>query len=436
MSRGYMRIYDIITKKKNGHCLSLEEIEFAISSYMTGEVADYQMSALLMAICLKGMNKEETYNLTKVMLESGDMVDLSAFGDLSVDKHSTGGVGDKTTLIVAPIVASLGCKVAKMSGRGLGFTGGTVDKLESLTGYNAEQSPIEFMNQVEKIGISVVGQSGNLAPADKKLYALRDVTATIDSIPLIASSIMSKKLASGSHNIVLDVKCGSGAFMKDEKSATELANAMIDIGKSFGRNIRALVTNMDVPLGYAVGNRTEIWEALQVLNGCGEKNLTEISIALTTNLVAIALNIHTSAAKTLVQDAISSKKALAKMKEWIKCQGGDTSFIENPNKLLSAKFTHHFVASGDGYISKMQADRIGTASMLLGAGRVKLSDRIDYDAGIIFSKSYGDKVKKGDVIATLYSGKESFEACMSQLEDAIEISPTKPVANKLIFQIL
>lgn len=431
-----MRIYDIITKKKNGQRLSLEEINFAINSYMSGDVADYQISALLMAICLKGMDKEETYNLTKVMLGSGDTVDLSSFGDLSVDKHSTGGVGDKTTLIVAPIVASLGCKVAKMSGRGLGFTGGTVDKLESLTGYNAEQTPLEFMEQVKSIGISVVGQSRNLAPADKKLYALRDVTATIDSIPLIASSIMSKKLASGSHNIVLDVKCGSGAFMKDVESATELAKAMIDIGKSFGRNVRALVTNMDVPLGYAVGNRTEVWEAIQVLSGSGEKNLTEICTSLATNIVAIALNIDTPSAKIMVCDAISSKKALSKMKEWIKFQGGDTSYIENPQKLLGAKFTHCLVAEHDGYVSKMQADKIGTASMLLGAGRAKLSDKIDYDAGIIFTKNYGDKVAKGDVLATLYSNTNNFEPCICQLKDAIEISATKPDDNKLIFNII
>ncbi len=431
-----MRIYDIITKKKNGQELSFEEIDFTISSYMSGDVADYQISALLMAICLKGMTKEETNNLTKVMLHSGDLIDLSLFGKLSVDKHSTGGVGDKTTLIVAPIVASLGCKVAKMSGRGLGFTGGTVDKLESLGGYKVSQNSDDFLEQVEKIGVSVIGQSGNLAPADKKLYALRDVTATIDSIPLIASSIMSKKLASGSYNIVLDVKCGSGAFMKTEESATELAQAMIDIGKSFGRNIHALVTNMDVPLGYAVGNRTEVWEAIQVLSGNGEKRLTEICIALATSIVSSALNIDTVSAKSMVEDAISSKKALEKMKEWIAYQGGDIDYINYPNKLLGATFTYDFTAEADGYISEMVADKIGIASMLLGAGRIKLDDKIDYDAGIIFKKSYGDKVKCGDVIATLYSSNSSFDSSISQLKDAITIRQQEPKHQKLIFAIL
>ena len=431
-----MRIYDIITKKKNGFALNCDEIEFTINGYMSGEVADYQMSALLMAICLKGMNKEETYHLTKAMLESGERVDLSAFGNLSVDKHSTGGVGDKTTLIVAPIVASLGCKVAKMSGRGLGFTGGTVDKLESLIGYNVAQNPSEFFDQVHKIGISVVGQSGNLAPADKKLYALRDVTATIDSIPLIASSIMSKKLASGSHNIVLDVKCGSGAFMKTPQEATELAKAMVEIGQGFGRNVRALVTNMDLPLGYAVGNRTEVWEAIQVLSGAGEQRLREICISLASQIVSISLNIHHLSAKAIVEDAVTSKKALSKMREWIECQGGDISYIDNPDKLLSAKYKVDYVAKSRGYISKMQADTIGKASMLLGAGRIKLGDSIDYDAGIIFKKSYGDKVNEGDVVATLYSSTESFNACINELDNAITISEKVPVEQRLIFDIV
>ncbi len=431
-----MRIYDIITKKKQGLALTPAEIKFAIDGYMSGAVADYQMSALLMAICLKGMTKEETHHLTKIMLESGDTVDLSRFGDKSVDKHSTGGVGDKTTLIVAPIVASLGCKVAKMSGRGLGFTGGTVDKLESLTGYNAAQTPKEFLDQVEKIGISVVGQSGNLAPADKKLYALRDVTATIDSIPLIASSIMSKKLASGSHTIVLDVKFGSGAFMKTPADASALAQAMIEIGQGFGRKMRALVTNMDVPLGYAVGNRTEIWEAVQVLSGKGEKRLTEIALSLASNIVALSLNIDTPTAEIMVKDTIASGKALDKMREWIKAQGGDTGYLDTPDNLLGAKYKVQYLAKANGYISKMQADLIGVSSMLLGAGRVKLDDKIDYNAGIIFEKTYGDYVKKGDIIATLYSNKDLFEPCVSQLDCAIVISESEPKEQKLIFDII
>ena len=431
-----MRIYDIITKKKNGLTLSDEEIKFAIDGYMSKDVADYQMSALLMAICLKGMSKEETFQLTKVMLESGDTVDLTQFGSLSVDKHSTGGVGDKTTLIVAPIVASLGCKVAKMSGRGLGFTGGTVDKLESLTGYNATQSSQEFFDQVQKIGISVVGQSGNLAPADKKLYALRDVTATIDSIPLIASSIMSKKLASGSHNIVLDVKCGSGAFMKTPNDAKALAAAMVEIGKSFGRNVRALVTNMDLPLGYAVGNRTEVWEAIQVLSGKGEARLTELCISLASNIVALALGVDIQNARDMVEDSIRSKKALMKMREWIKFQGGDIGYIDSPHRLLGAKYTLEYVAQANGYISKLQADSIGKASMLLGAGRVKLDDEIDYCAGIIFKKTYGDYVSEGETIATLYSNKESFSPAINQLDCAVSITDAAPHEQPLIFDTI
>ena len=431
-----MRIYDIITKKKQGLELTKEEIEYTISAYMSGEVADYQMSALLMAICLKGMGEAEAYRLTRAMLESGDVVDLSCFSTLSVDKHSTGGVGDKTTLIVAPIVAALGCKMAKMSGRGLGFTGGTVDKLESLTGYKSTLDTNEFLKQVEDIGISVIGQSVNLAPADKKLYALRDVTATIDSIPLIASSIMSKKLASGAHNIVLDVKCGSGAFMKTKESATELARAMIKIGRDFGRNIRALVTNMDVPLGTAVGNRTEVWEAIQILQGKGDLRLRQICIELATNIASLALNLDTGSAKAKVLNVISSGEALDKMKEWIKCQGGDISYIEKPEKLLMAKHQKPYIAKTDGYIEKILADSVGTASMLLGAGRAKLDDVIDYNAGIILNKSYGDYVKKGECIATLYSDTKSFDACEEMLDKAIVLSEKKPPEQKLIFEII
>ena len=431
-----MRIYDIITKKKSGLSLSQEEIFFAVNSYMSGTVADYQMSALLMAICLKGMNEEETYYLTKVMLESGDTVDLSAFSTLSVDKHSTGGVGDKTTLIVAPIVASLGCKVAKMSGRGLGFTGGTVDKLESIDGYRVSLSPQDFMKQVQKIGICVVGQSGNLAPADKKLYALRDVTATIDSIPLIASSIMSKKLASGSHNIVLDVKYGSGAFMKTPDDAKLLAEAMIKIGEGFGRRVRALVTNMDIPLGYNIGNRLEVLEAIQVLSGNGEKRLTDICVELASAMVEITLVVDKEKAKEMVLNSIKSGSALTKLKEWIALQGGDVSFIENPGKLLECNYKKEYLAKEDGYISHIQADSVGKASMLLGAGRAKLGDDIDYTAGICLCKSYGDFVKKGDVIATLHSACSDFSSCEKELDAAIIISNSKQNNDKLIYTIL
>lgn len=432
-----MRIYDIITKKKQGIELSKEEIDFTISNYMSGEIADYQMSALTMAICLKGMSEKETYFLTKAMLESGDTIDLSSFSTLSVDKHSTGGVGDKTTLIVAPIVASLNSKVAKMSGRGLGFTGGTVDKLESLDGYRVTLNTTDFLNQVEKINIAVVGQSGNLAPADKKLYALRDVTATIDSIPLIASSIMSKKLAAGSFSIVLDVKCGSGAFMKNEDDAVSLAKAMITIGKNFGRNVRALVTNMDVPLGHCIGNRLEVYEAITVLEGKGEKNLTELCISLASNMVSLSQNIDTEEAKLLVTNAISSGKALDKMKEWISFQGGDVSYINEPQKLLFAKYKKEYIAKYDGYISSLNAEGIGKASMLLGAGRITMDTEIDYSAGIMLNKSYGDYVKSGEVIATMFASNDTrFKDCEAELEKSIIFASQKPDAQTLIYKII
>ena len=431
-----MKIYDIITKKKEGLALTEEEIFFTIDGYMKGEIADYQISALLMAICLKGMSREETLFLTSAMLNSGETVDLSAFSGLTVDKHSTGGVGDKTTLIIAPIVASLGCKVAKMSGRGLGFTGGTVDKLESLDGYDASLSSCDFLKQVEEIGVCVIGQSPNLAPADKKLYALRDVTATVDSIPLIASSIMSKKLASGSHSIVLDVKCGQGAFMKEPKDATTLAKAMIDIGNGFGKRVCALVTNMNVPLGYAVGNRTEVWEAVQVLRGKGEMRLTELCVGLATQMVSLALDIDKQEAEKRVNFAITSGMALEKMKEWIKRQGADIKYIECPELLLNAKHTKDYFARESGYIEKIQADMVGNASAELGAGRKQLGDGIDPTAGIIFHKSFGDFVSKGEKIATLYSGSNDFDSACAILTQAIRLSDTQPEAQKLIYEII
>ncbi|MBO5286752.1 MAG: thymidine phosphorylase [Clostridia bacterium] len=432
-----MRIYDIITKKKRGLPLSREEIDFAINGYMDRSIADYQMSALTMAICLKGMNENETLCLTSAMLHSGETIDLSMFGDLSVDKHSTGGVGDKTTLVVAPIVASLGCKVAKMSGRGLGFTGGTVDKLESLCGYKTSLSPSDFLSQVEKTGVCVIGQSGDLAPADKKLYALRDVTATVDSIPLIASSIMSKKLASGSHSIVLDVKCGNGAFMKERDDAVSLANAMISIGRGFGRNVRALVTNMDVPLGYAIGNSLEVWEAVQVLMGRGETHLTELCVSLASNMVSLALKIDIDDAEERVINAVSSGLALKKMIEWISYQGGDSSLIANPDKLLEAKYKKEYVAKKSGYITRINAEGLGIASMHLGAGRVKKEDKIDFSAGILLCKSFGDLVKEGETIALMQSSSiSSFSDCEAILNESIDISDTPPEKPELIYTVL
>ena len=432
-----MRMYDIIYKKRLGDSLTKEEIDFAISGFVKGDVPDYQMSALAMAICFNGMSANETFYLTDAMMRSGDIVNLERFDGLCVDKHSTGGVGDKTTLIVAPIVACLGARVAKMSGRGLGHTGGTVDKLESLDGYRTSLSSEEFLEQVEKVGIAVTGQSGNLVPADKKLYALRDVTATVDSIPLIASSIMSKKLASGAHSIVLDVKCGSGAFMKNEDDATALAKAMVEIGESFGRNVRALITDMSVPLGSFVGNSLEVYEAIQVLSGKGEKALSEICIALASNMISMALEIDIDEATKMVENAISSGLALAKFKEWIGAQGGDTSKIDDPVSLLGAKYKLEYKSRGDGFIYEIDAEGVGIASMLLGAGRAKKDDVIDPLAGIELRVSYGDYVKKGDTLALLYSSDASlFESACARLDTSFKLSNEKPSKKALIKKII
>lgn len=432
-----MRMYDIIYKKRLGGALSREEIEFAINGFVLGSVPDYQMSALAMAICLCGMNGDESFYLTDAMMRSGDVVNLDRFGSLSVDKHSTGGVGDKTTLIVAPIVASLGAVVAKMSGRGLGFTGGTVDKLESLGPYRSEMTQSEFLAQVEKIGIAVTGQSGNLVPADKKLYALRDVTATVDSIPLIASSIMSKKLASGAMSIVLDVKCGSGAFMKDIEGARALATEMIRIGTAFGRRVRALITNMDAPLGYFVGNSLEVYEAVQVLSGKGERRLTELCVSLASNMIQASLGLDKDEARARVLDAIASGSALSKMKEWISHQGGDVSLICESERLLLAPIRREYKATGDGYISGIDAERVGVASMLLGAGRAKKGDSIDPLAGIELKVGYGEYIKRGDTVAVLYTSSENLlSGAICELDCAFKLSKEKPSDIDVIFDIL
>lgn len=432
-----MRIYDIIDKKRQALPLSKEEIDFFIDGYMKNDIEDYQASALLMAICINGMNDEETLLLTDAMLKSGNIMDLSCFDNLSVDKHSTGGVGDKTTLIVAPIVASLGLKVAKMSGRGLGFTGGTIDKLESLGKFSTSLTQAKFLGQVDRIGVAVIGQSESLVPADKKLYALRDVTATVESIPLIASSIMSKKLASGAKSIVLDIKVGSGAFMKDYESGLLLANAMIKIGKGFDKNVRCIISNMDIPLGNAIGNSLEVYEAIQALSGKGEGRLLEIARTISANMVAMGLGVENEDAFSMVNEAISSGRALTKLKEWVLAQGGDIKYINNPELLLRARYKEEYVATGDGYISSISAKGIGIASMLLGAGRVKKTDKIDHLAGIVLEKSYGDYVQKGQVIATLYSQDKSlFPSCKAILNNTIAYSENKPVDEKLIFDIV
>ena len=431
-----MTMYDIIKKKRDGFSLSKEEIEFFIKGYTEGSIPDYQASALMMAVYFSSMDEQETVMLTDAMARSGDMIDLSRFGDLSVDKHSTGGVGDKTTLIVAPIVASLGGKVTKMSGRGLGHTGGTVDKLESIEGYKTTLSQEEFLSQCEKIGIAVIGQSGNLAPADKKLYALRDVTATVDSIPLITSSIMSKKIAAGSRNIVLDVKVGSGAFMKTADDAVCLAENMVKIGKGCNRRVAAVITNMDTPLGYNIGNALEVKEAVKVLKGQQKGDLYEVCCALASNMISLVKNIEYSDAEKLVKEAIESGAAFEKMKEWIKAQGGNVNVLENTDLLPSAK-SFEIICPQDGYITKMDAEKIGSLSVSLGAGRAKKEDSIDFGAGFTLLKKTGDKVKKGDSLCTVFTNREvSKDEVTSAYLGAVKIEEKAAEKLPLIYKII
>ena len=404
-----MRMYDIITDKKQGRELSKEQISFFISRYTNGEIPDYQASALLMAIYFRGMTERETVDLTESMTKSGDTIDLSAFKDLTCDKHSTGGVGDKTTLVVAPIVASLGGVVAKMSGRGLGHTGGTIDKLESICGYNSSLTEEEFIDQAKRIGIAVIGQTANLTPADKKLYALRDVTGTVDSIPLIASSVMCKKLAAGAKNIVLDVKVGSGAFMKTPEEGKRLAEICVKIGKAHGRNTSALITDMDKPLGKTVGNALEVMEAVDVLKNRSHGIFEDICVALSANMLSLCKKISLSDAEKMAKEAIESGRAYDKFEQWITAQGGDLSALKKAEHRLE------ITAESDGYICSVNAEKIGICASMLGAGRKAKDDPIDYGAGIEMVKTAGDYVKKGETIALLYASDRSLlrdaEAC-------------------------
>lgn len=432
-----MRMYDIIEKKKMGESLTDDEIHFVIDGYVKGTIPDYQVSPLLMAIYFSGMDDRETAALTKAMMNSGDVVDLSEFGDATVDKHSTGGVGDKTSLVVAPIMASLGCKMAKMSGRGLGHTGGTVDKLESIPGFKTSLSPDEFFDQVRNTGLAIIGSTANLAPADKKLYALRDVTATVNSVPLIASSIMSKKLAAGAHNIVLDVKIGSGAFMKTEEDGRTLARKMVDIGKSFGRNIAAVVTNMDRPLGFAVGNSLEVLEAVSVLKNESRGDLRDICVALASNLLSLCYGWSEEESEARANEAIESGATLEKFKEWITAQGGDASFVDDPSLLGKAEYTFEFKAERDGYISHMNAETIGKTASVLGAGREKKTDDIDHTAGIILKRKTGDYVKKGETIALFYTSKEESEKAAAEMfSSAVDFSDESPVEKPLVYGVI
>lgn len=432
-----MRMYDLIAKKRDGEALTEEELRTLIKEYTAGTVPDYQMAAFAMAVFFRGMSAEETAVLTDAMADSGDRINLERFGTFSVDKHSTGGVGDKTTLILAPIVASLGGKVAKVSGRGLGHTGGTVDKLESIPGYKTALSEEAFLSQVERIGVAVVGQTANLAPADKKLYALRDVTATVNSIPLIVSSIMSKKLAAGAHSIVLDVKCGSGSFCKTPQQAETLAKEMVRIGTLNGRRMTAVITDMDLPLGNAIGNALEVKEAISVLRGEGPQDLRTLCCDLATEMTMLCLQLPREAAEAAVRDAIDSGKAFAKFCEWIEAQGGDRKAVENPALLPQA--AHHFdiLSARDGYLCHMNTEQIGISSVLLGAGRAKKEDRIDPGAGILLHAKTGDCLRSGDVIATLYANDPAlFDDAAAEFCGALRFSEEAPEPIPLIFKTI
>lgn len=402
-----MRMYDLIHKKRDGQELTKEEIQYIVKGYVDGSIPDYQMSALLMAIYFNSMTDVETATFTNEVAHSGEMIDLSPIEGVKVDKHSTGGVGDKTTLIIAPIVASYGVKVAKMSGRGLGHTGGTVDKMESIPGMKTEIENQKFIDIVNKVGVAVIGQSGNLAPADKKLYALRDVTATVDSIPLIATSIMSKKLAAGNDAILLDVKTGSGAFMKTLDDSIELASKMVSIGKHAGKNTVALITEMDIPLGKMIGNSLEVKEVVETLKGHGPEDLTEVSINLAGNMLFLAGKGEIEECKEMAKKALENGQAYEKFMEFVEAQGGDISYIKDLDKFEKATIVKEVKAEEEGTIHHMNTEGIGTASVILGAGRQTKEDIIDFAAGIELVAKTGDKVAKGDTLAVLYTNDES-----------------------------
>lgn len=426
-------MYDIIDRKKNGEELTKSEIEYFVGGFTRGEIPDYQASALLMAIWFCGMNDRELADLTLSMAHSGDMINLDAVDGFTVDKHSTGGVGDKTTLIIAPAVAACGGKVAKMSGRGLGFTGGTIDKLESIPGFNTSVGEKEFIDNVNKIGLCIAGQTGEIAPADKKIYALRDVTATVDSIPLIASSIMSKKLAAGSKEIVLDVKCGSGAFMKTYEDAKLLAEKMTAIGQRAGRKTVALITNMDIPLGRAVGNALEVKEAVKILKNEQKDELYEVSVALAAHMLSLVNSKDIYECEKMVRLAIENGSALEKLKEAVDAQGGDISYIDDTSKFIDASVCIEYKAEKSGYINKIDAQKIGRASVLLGAGREKKDDVIDFGAGIYLCKKTGDEVREGDTVAHLYTNiNEYADSALAVIKEAFDYSQKKPYIGKTV----
>ncbi|MEE0685051.1 MAG: pyrimidine-nucleoside phosphorylase [Lachnospiraceae bacterium] len=430
-----MVMYDLIEKKKKGLALDKEEIEYVVNGYTKGEIPDYQMSAFLMAVWFQGMNKQETYELTMSMMRSGDVLDLSKIKGVKVDKHSTGGVGDKTTLILGPIVAALGIPVAKLSGRGLGHTGGTIDKLESIPGFKTSVDSEAFVDQINSIYMAVAGQTANLAPADKKIYALRDVTATVDNLSLIASSIMSKKLASGADAIVLDVKCGNGAFMKDEESAISLAKEMVEIGKSAGKNITALVTDMNEPLGRYVGNSLEVYEAIMCLRGEGDERLMEVSKSLAAHMVVLAGKAkNVTEALVMVEETVNNGSAMKKLVEFVTMQGGDAGYIIDPSLLPKGEIVVEYRAKQNGFIEKIQTELVGKACLCLGGGRRTKEDVIDPGVGLYLNKKIGEYVEAGQTIATIYaSDMKKAEESLIILEEAYTLANKKiDGTNKII----
>ena len=433
-----MRMYDLIMKKRKGEELTTEEINFFVDGFTKGEIPDYQASAMLMAIFFNKMNKRETADLTNAMVESGDKIDLSNIKGVKVDKHSTGGVGDKTSICLTPLVASLGIPVAKMSGRGLGHTGGTIDKLETFKGFSVELTEEQFMENVNKINIAIMGQSGNLVPADKKLYALRDVTATVDNMSLIASSIMSKKLASGADAIVLDVKVGDGAFMKTPETAKELAQEMVDIGKHLGRETIGVISDMDQPLGYAIGNSLEVIEAIELLKGNGPKDLLELTLTIGSNMLLCAKMAESEEeARKMLMENIKNGKGLEKLKDFVKAQGGDISPIDDYSKFPQAKYVEKVTSPVDGYITKIHAEAFGLIAMELGAGRATKEREIDLAVGIVLNKKRGEKVNKGDVLAYIHSNnEEKIEKARKSILENIVIEDSYDLNIPLIYDIV
>ena len=432
-----MNMYSLIEKKRDGEALTEEEIHFVVSGYTNGDIPDYQVSALLMAIYFQGMTEKELSNLTMAMVHSGDTIDLSKIEGIKVDKHSTGGVGDTTTLILAPLVASLGIPVAKMSGRGLGHTGGTIDKLESVPGFHVELSTEEFVELVNKNKVAVIGQSGNITPADKKLYSLRDVTATVNAIPLIASSIMSKKIAAGSDAIVLDVKTGAGAFMKELDDARALAKSMVKIGNQLNRNTKAVISDMSQPLGFAIGNALEVKEAIDTLKGAGPKDLTELCLVLGSQMLVAAKRTDTlDEARQILSDNLKNGKAISVFETFLKSQGGDSSVVHNSDLLPKAALQVDLPSKSSGYVSKITANELGTAAMMLGAGRQTKESEIDLAVGLVLNKKVGDFVEKGETLLTIHSNSEDLDAIKENIYQSIKVDENKVEPPKLIYELI